>query len=45
MLLACLLCTAQTRWVSAQADTTLPKKWRGLVKVIGPLGAPPFART
>ncbi len=43
LLLAVLLCTAQTHWVSAQADTILPKKWRGLVKVNGPLGAPQWA--
>ncbi len=43
LLLASFLCVAQTRWVSAQADTTLPKKWRGLVKVTGPLGAPQWA--
>lgn len=43
LLLAGFLCTAQTRWVCAQADTTLPKKWRGLVKVTGPLGGPQWA--
>jgi outer membrane protein assembly factor BamA len=40
LLLTSLLCAAQTRWVVAHADSTLPKKWRGTVKVTGPLGAP-----
>ncbi len=32
-------CAAQSRWVSAEAEQTLPKKWRGVQKVNGPLGA------
>ncbi len=35
---------AQVRWVQAEADQPLPKRWRGVTKVNGPLGPKVWAQ-